>query len=206
MICKNCGTTFSTDDPDENGIVVCPECGKKYRKKIAVKPADASESEAQANETAATASDRAASPFQRFMRCKIGGMLPAWCACFVLVFVAVLLIVTLLSSGTNIEGSWQLVNVNSSWSDDPDDFIQYLDSLNQNGIEVNFSFEKDRFALYLNYGGNQSVSTWEASYRTKGNTLYLAEDSNKPTDFEYSVSGNKLTLREDERSAIFQRK
>ena len=32
MICKNCGTKFSSKNPDVNGYVFCPECGKRYRR------------------------------------------------------------------------------------------------------------------------------------------------------------------------------
>ena len=92
MICKHCNTEFDSSHPDANGIVVCPNCGVKYRKKQA--PA--------AWPTAAPrpASSGADNPFKQFMNIKIGGKVPAWCAVLAgVVVVAVLLIILLSGSG-----------------------------------------------------------------------------------------------------------
>ncbi|MBQ9408168.1 MAG: lipocalin family protein [Clostridia bacterium] len=197
MICKNCGTKFDTSNPDENGIVTCPECGKRYRKTVAPKPAAEQTDKEQVKKPAP-------SGFARFMRYKIGGMLPAWFACLALVAVAVILIVALSGGGGNIEGTWRLTGVEAKGVEEMDDFAQSLDYMKQYGGDVLFTFASGRFTMDVTMG-SQSVVSQDGSYRVSGGTLYLTVDG-ETDDLDYSVSGSTLTLQEDGQKIIFEKK
>lgn len=202
MICKNCGTKFNTGNPDKDGIVTCPECGKRYRKASATSGLAGKQTEKPAART--KTKKTAQSGFERFMRYKIGGMLPAWFVFLTLAIVAVIMIVALSNSGGNIEGSWRLVNVEAGYSDDYDDFIQSIEYMKESGGELSFTFEGGRFTMNVNIG-SQSMTPFEGSYRTGGGTLYLTMDG-ETEDIDYSVSGNTLTLQDDGQKVIFQKK
>ena len=195
MICKNCGTKFDTNHPDENGIVTCPECGKRYRKRVeTVTDSAAKASVAQAQKTEEKAKETQKSGFARFMSYKIGGMLPAWCACLAVLIVAVILIVALPSGGGgDIEGTWILDGVESEGSDS-NDMAESMALLKAFGAEISFTFKSGDFTMYMSAMGQ--VQTQEGTYRVSGDRLYLDVEGEESESVKYSISGDRLTMEE----------
>ncbi len=93
MTCKYCGTSLDGIRPDEQGVITCPGCGKRFIKR---RPPET----AHADEPAPARRVDQTSGFKKFMNMKLGGKVPAWCAAAAALVVVIVLAVVLFSSGS----------------------------------------------------------------------------------------------------------
>lgn len=107
MTCKYCGTSLDGIRPDEQGVITCPGCGKRYVKRQAP---------AAAQTEAPRPAQRVNKPnkpswLANFMSLKLGGKVPAWCVAAAALVLVIVLAVVLFSSGSGNGSPKALLNL-----------------------------------------------------------------------------------------------